>query len=124
MLTNLVNFGAIAALFLTLGCNSPPRNAEARSTLADSATAKKAGKPAKATAAAATDHEKLADLSRMQGDVKAPVWVIVMSDFQCPACKAWHDEVFPQLRKEFIVTGKIRFAYVNFPLRRHPHAIP
>jgi protein-disulfide isomerase len=65
-----------------------------------------------------------ADLARIQGSPKAPVWVIEVSDFQCPFCKQWHDETYQKLRDEFVRTGKVRLAYVNFPLAQHIFAFP
>jgi protein-disulfide isomerase len=65
-----------------------------------------------------------ADLSRIQGSPSAPVWVIEVSDFQCPYCKQWHDQTYNALLNEYVKTGKIRLAYVNFPLNSHQHAWP
>jgi protein-disulfide isomerase len=65
-----------------------------------------------------------ADLARIQGSPTAPVWVIEVSDFQCPYCKQWHDQTYKKLRDEFVSTGKVRLAYVNFPLAQHAHAGP
>ena len=60
-----------------------------------------------------------ADRGRMLGDSAAPVWVVMVSDFQCADCKQWHDEVYPLIRKEYVATGRIRLAYLNRPLERH-----
>lgn len=65
---------------------------------------------------------RLADKGRVQGNESAKVWVIEISDMQCPYCKEWNQKVYPQLYDEFIKTGKIRFAYINFPLTMHSHA--
>jgi len=65
-----------------------------------------------------------ADLARIQGSATAPVWVIEVSDFQCPYCKQWHDETYPVLRDQLVKTGKVRLAYVNFPLSMHAQAFP
>src|SRR5438045_6770310 len=65
-----------------------------------------------------------ADLARSQGSATAPVWVIEVSDFQCPYCKQWHDQTYPMLRDHYVKTGKVRLAYVNFPLTMHIHAMP
>jgi protein-disulfide isomerase len=79
-----------------------------------------------ATAAPATTDSSItrADLSRIQGSPSAPVWVIVVSDFQCPYCKQWHDQTFATFRDQFVKTGKVRLAYVNFPLNSHVFAWP
>ena len=64
------------------------------------------------------------DASRISGDSTAKVWMIMVSDFQCPYCKQWHDESFAALRREYVENGKVRLAYYNFPLTIHPNAVP
>jgi protein-disulfide isomerase len=65
-----------------------------------------------------------ADRARIQGEATAPVWVIVASDFQCPYCQIWHAETYPTLVKDYVRTGKIRMAYLNYPLNSHRNAWP
>ncbi len=65
-----------------------------------------------------------ADAGRIQGDTAAPVWIVELSDFQCPFCKRWHDETYPAIKREYIDSGIVRMAYVNLPLSIHPHAEP
>lgn len=47
------------------------------------------------------------------GNLNSSVSVVEFSDFKCPACKEWNETIFPQLKREFIDTGKISFSYVN-----------
>ncbi len=63
-----------------------------------------------------------ADSARIRGSASAPVWLIEVSDYQCPFCKQWHDDVFPTIIRDYVETGKVRLAYVNFPLGMHPNA--
>ncbi len=65
-----------------------------------------------------------ADRGRIDGSPSAKVWLVIVSDFQCPYCKQSHDSTFEQIRKEYVRTGKIKVAYVNFPLNSHQHAWP
>src|SRR3954447_6475356 len=65
-----------------------------------------------------------ADLARIQGSPSAPLWVIEVSDFQCPYCKQWHDQTYNTFLDQYVKTGKVRLAYVNFPLGIHAHAFP
>lgn len=82
-----------------------------------------AGSPGAAAAADSADPRvAAADSARIRGLASAPVWVIEVSDYQCPFCKRWHDEVFPALEAEFVQTGRVRFAYVHHPLPNHAHA--
>jgi protein-disulfide isomerase len=64
------------------------------------------------------------DQSRILGESTAHVWFIMISDFQCPYCKQFHDESFEALRKDYVATGKVRMAYINFPLPIHQNAWP
>lgn len=43
------------------------------------------------------------------GDPNAPVRIDEYSDYQCPACKYFYDNVFPELLKNYIDTGKVYF---------------
>jgi len=64
-----------------------------------------------------------ADRSRIRGAETAKVWLVEVSDFQCPFCKQWHDASFAALDSEYVRTGKARIAYLNFPLTSiHPNA--
>ncbi|MBA3657867.1 MAG: thioredoxin domain-containing protein, partial [Gemmatimonadaceae bacterium] len=65
-----------------------------------------------------------ADRGRIEGSPSAKVWLVVVSDFQCPYCKQSHDSTFEQIRNEYVRTGKIKVAYVNFPLNSHQNAWP
>jgi protein-disulfide isomerase len=62
-----------------------------------------------------------ADAGRIQGDSTA-MWFLIVSDFQCPFCKRWHDEVYPTILRDYVKTGRVRLAYVNLPLQQHAHA--
>ena len=78
---------------------------------------------APATATAATDSLiAVGDRARILGDSTAPLWVVIVSDFQCPFCKVWHDQTYPAVKREFVDKGLIRLAYVNLPLPQHQHA--
>ncbi|HEX7941404.1 MAG TPA: thioredoxin domain-containing protein [Gemmatimonadaceae bacterium] len=59
-----------------------------------------------------------ADRARIRGSETAKVWLVEVSDFQCPFCKQWHDETFAKIDQEYVKTGKVRLAYLNFPLSR------
>jgi len=65
-----------------------------------------------------------ADAARIQGSKDAPVWIVEISDFQCPFCKMWHDSTYPGIKKQYVDAGVVRMAYVNLPLSMHPNAVP
>jgi protein-disulfide isomerase len=50
------------------------------------------------------------------GPADAKVTVIEYASLTCPHCGHWETEVFPQVRKGWIDTGKIRFVFRDFPL--------
>jgi len=76
------------------------------------------------TTAADSAMVKRADHARIQGNPNAQVWLIEVSDFQCPFCKRWHDSTYQVLVKQYVATGKIKIAYINFPLGMHKNARP
>ena len=112
---------SLATMALALACapaNSSKQAAESGTTVrADTA-------PVSPAAATADSDGVRADLARIQGSPTAPIWVIEVSDFQCPFCKQWHDETYQKFRDEFVRTGKVRLAYINFPLNQHINAWP
>jgi protein-disulfide isomerase len=64
-----------------------------------------------------------ADRGRILGNEAAQVWLVEISDFQCPYCKQWHDQTFAALEREYVQTGKVRLAYLNYPMPSlHPNA--
>src|SRR6185312_9267774 len=64
------------------------------------------------------------DRARIEGDEHAHLWFVIVSDFQCPYCRQFHDQTFDALRRQYVATGKMRIAYVNFPLPMHANAWP
>lgn len=66
---------------------------------------------------------RIADAGRYEGSDKAPIWIVMISDFQCPYCRDWHDSTYAQVRREYVETGKARFAYLNLPLQGHQHSL-
>ncbi len=62
-----------------------------------------------------------ADLGRLMGREDA-MWVVMISDFQCPYCKQWHDSSMANLKRDYIDPGKVRLAYLHLPLSTHRHA--
>ncbi len=41
-----------------------------------------------------------------------------------PFCIQFHKDVFPELKRQYIDTGKLRFAVFDFPLPSHVYAVP
>jgi protein-disulfide isomerase len=50
------------------------------------------------------------------GDPNAPVTMIEYASLTCPHCAHFHSEVLPELKERYIVPGKVRMIYRDFPL--------
>jgi protein-disulfide isomerase len=50
------------------------------------------------------------------GDEKAPVTIIEYASMTCPHCATFHATTYPELKKRYIETGKVRFIFREFPL--------
>jgi protein-disulfide isomerase len=120
--------GSFAALTLVLAsaCSKTdsPRAADASPVSTVPRVTSSPGEVAVTKASGLDDSiSKTADKARIRGAETAQVWLVEISDFQCPFCKEWHDKSFATIDRDYVKTGKIRVAYLNFPLSRiHPNA--
>ncbi len=53
---------------------------------------------------------------RVLGSPKAPLTLVEYASFTCPHCAKFHGEIMPQLKKDFIDSGKVKLIYDDFPL--------
>ena len=60
---------------------------------------------------------------RTLGRADAPVTVIEFTDLQCPFCRQLERTTFPELEKEYVDTGKVRFVSLDLPLTMHAYAL-
>lgn len=120
VLVRLAALAAATAVCVAAGCGS---TASDRSSSATSSAAV-ASKPPRAQTPGDTALNRAADHARVQGSTNAPLWVVEVSDFQCPFCRQWEDESYPAIKAQYIDSGKVRFAYINFPLSIHRNAWP
>lgn len=49
-----------------------------------------------------------------RGNQEAKVTIVEFGDFRCPFCKRSFDQVEPQLEKDYINSGKVKFAFRNY----------
>jgi protein-disulfide isomerase len=65
----------------------------------------------------AADLMKPGALSEMSmGSDKAPVTIIEYASMTCPHCAHFEETTFPELKKQYIDTGKVRYILREFPL--------
>jgi protein-disulfide isomerase len=50
------------------------------------------------------------------GDPKAPVTMIEYASMTCPHCAHFQEVTFPEIKKRYIDTGKVRYILRDFPL--------
>lgn len=58
------------------------------------------------------------------GKKDAKVTVVEFADYQCPFCEQLYKQVWPQLKKDYVDTGKIRFAYRDLAFLGRPQSDP
>lgn len=53
----------------------------------------------------------------------AKIAIVEFSDYECPFCKMFFDQTYPQIKKDYIETGKVIHVFRDYPLAFHdPHA--
>ena len=83
-----------------------------------------AGKPLRAASlpgrqvADAAPAPALYDDDMILGKADAPVTIIEYASLTCPHCAHFAANTFPQIKKDLIDTGKVRWVYRDFPLDR------
>lgn len=51
-----------------------------------------------------------------RGDSTAKLTLVEFLDYQCPYCGQFNRETMPQIEKEYIETGKVKYVAINLPL--------
>jgi protein-disulfide isomerase len=52
----------------------------------------------------------------VMGDQKARLVLVEFSDFQCPFCARFVQETLPEIEKDYIKTGKLKYVFRDFPI--------
>jgi protein-disulfide isomerase len=55
---------------------------------------------------------------RVLGDPNAPITILEYSSLTCSHCASFHANTLPQLKKDYIDTGKAKLVFRDFPLDR------
>ena len=61
--------------------------------------------------------------AQAKGSADAAVVLVEFSDFECPFCSQHFRAAYPQVLKQFVETGQVRYIFKNLPLEPiHPNA--
>ncbi|MBM3550387.1 MAG: DsbA family protein [Alphaproteobacteria bacterium] len=52
----------------------------------------------------------------VEGQANAPVTIVEYASMTCSHCAAFHHDVYPELKKKYVDTGKVKFILREFPL--------
>lgn len=56
------------------------------------------------------------------GKADAPLTLVMFTDYQCPFCSRFETQTLPEIKRQYIDTGKLRFVVRDLPLPFHPNA--
>ena len=102
--------GVIAGVALTIGANRFSKST------GDTTDSQRQSGPTRLKTALYTNGDPIL------GKSDAPLTIVVFSDYECPYCKRFHDEVLPKLKKEYIDQGIVRLVHKDLPLPFHMNA--
>lgn len=71
--------------------------------------------------AARAQYVDVSKLGYDRGNPDAPILIIEFGDFGCSACGQFARDVWPQLQREFVATGRVRWKYVPFVIGMFPN---
>lgn len=77
-----------------------------------------AGAQAQAQPAAPAGPVNITDRSQepVLGSASAKVTMVEFGDFQCPFCKSYFQQTYPDIKSKYIDTGKVKLVFRHFPL--------
>ncbi len=83
----------------------------------------KQAKPAAPQEPQPTEAKLKLEGAEMLGSKDAPLTIVEFTDYQCPFCQRFFLTTFPELKKSYIDTGKVRFYSRDMPLDFHANAM-
>ncbi len=58
------------------------------------------------------------------GQADAPVTMVVVEDFKCPACRNFEQQVMPQLTRQYVDSGRLKVASLIWPFLAEAQKLP
>jgi len=55
------------------------------------------------------------------GDQNAPVTMVIYEDFQCPFCQRFEQNTMPQIKSNYVDTGKVKVVWKDMPIPQIGH---
>ena len=98
--------------YLKNGVGQPVLGADSRNTPPAQQAPEDSGAPVKVSV----------DDDPILGGKKAKVTLIEFSDYECPFCKKYFTDTYPQIKKDYIDTGKVKMVFRDLPLGFHQNA--
>lgn len=62
------------------------------------------------------------DITYSKGNANADVVVTAYSDYESSFCAMFALQILPELQKDYIETGKVRFVFKDYPMPNHEYA--
>jgi protein-disulfide isomerase len=59
-----------------------------------------------------------------KGEPTAKLAIIEYADFQCPFCRRFEHDIYPQIRDTYVNTGRLKYFHRDMPLPFHQGAMP
>ncbi len=93
-------------------------SAENTATTTEASAENSANANSQVSAEAVTNFLKISPNDIVIGDKNAPITIIEYASLSCPHCATFYSEAFAKLKADYIDSGKVKFAYRDFPLNQ------
>jgi len=61
------------------------------------------------------------DKGKILGSPSAPIVIEVYSDYGCPACRTFHEQMLPMIVKDYVMAGRVAVVSHEYPLNIPAH---
>jgi len=66
------------------------------------------------SSASGANSEYLIEGDHVTGSPDAPVTLVEYASVACGACAGWHNQVYPEFKKKYVDTGKVRYVFREY----------